>query len=152
MTPEFTFIVPDFPDVSIAIPWNCVPTVKDFYMTLKVTLAGLFVKLHCSTRNTCMSVYYNVVSMATELVFLCILISDPYSKESGESHGLSRLISSCWQLQWHEPTNCIIYANILQCHCFANLLPSGRLGRHAKWGKLCIMTKITVAKERKRFA
>lgn len=28
-----------------------------------------------------------------------------------------------------------VYANILQCGCFANLLASRGLGRHAKWGK-----------------
>ena len=34
--PEFTCIVPDYPDVSVQIPWNCVPTDDDFSLTLKV--------------------------------------------------------------------------------------------------------------------
>ena len=41
MTPEFTCIVADYPDVSVAIPWNSLPTVEDFYVTLKVTLASV---------------------------------------------------------------------------------------------------------------
>lgn len=33
---EFTCVVPDYPDVSVQIPPNCVPSDDDFCLTLKV--------------------------------------------------------------------------------------------------------------------
>lgn len=41
MAPEFTCIVPDYPDVSVQIPWNSVPADDDFCLTLKVNLLSV---------------------------------------------------------------------------------------------------------------
>ena len=38
VTPEFTCTVPDYPDVSVSIPWNSVPAIEDFWLTLKVKI------------------------------------------------------------------------------------------------------------------
>ena len=41
VTPEFICVVPDYPDVSITIPWSSVPTIEDFTIKLKVPLASV---------------------------------------------------------------------------------------------------------------
>ena len=38
VTPEFTCTVPDYPDVSVSIPWTSVPAREDFCLTLKVQI------------------------------------------------------------------------------------------------------------------
>ena len=40
VTAEFTCTVPDYPDVSVSIPWNSVPAIEDFRLTLKVSFVA----------------------------------------------------------------------------------------------------------------
>ena len=51
VTPELTCVVPDYPNVSVTIPCNSVPTKEDFSLTMKVY--NFCMQLHCTikTRN-----------------------------------------------------------------------------------------------------
>ena len=68
VAPEFTCIVPEYPDLSVTIPCNSVPANEDFCVTIKVY--NLCIKAHCGLGPK----YYSCSLITTELFWVGPLV------------------------------------------------------------------------------